>query len=632
MRTRTLARLTALLVALTGLACGATVRLPNELEDARPAGEESPTDAAVDPAPSPARIKETPRHPAAWPTVPDAPADDTTAPTITAFSLPATHDALRLTTITLTASDDVGVTGYLVTASPEAPSLVGTEWSATPPTELVFPRDGAHTLYAWARDAAGNLSSARSAVVSIRLPPPLDLVPLWEVISSEGGNRDAFYSIDYSEATYADGIGYGTPSVVAWVPCSTNGQAGPSGQSAAGRASDFGYAGIPMGFACAPPTGAAPLFRLYKAFPASDHFMTTSVSEAAGAIELGYTFEKVEGYLFTSQRVGTQPVYRLSRCVFASGEACDVEHRYTTSADTKDTLLAAGADWALDGVAGYAFVSYDNAYAKVVFDGRLNGLSHTSADPRLTTMANVVPTKGEVVIQGSGRAVGSGYMASLSTPRPAGAHAQRLSLVIDTGTLFEPGSNLDHLPIALRFHAQLGSDGVIGRPYDGLGVFLARATWGGGQCGDTSSGGQVFVEGFQNAKFVECAPLAVPLQSAHTYRLELTVTDDGWLHYEVTDLDATSAPVQAFSRYYGHGFTTTTYACPLAPAPGALTPDQLHCNNPWSLDRFPTHRSGYAVVPIFAPPNSALPQGATGAFRELTVEWLDASGAVLVSY
>ena len=89
-----------------------------------------------------------------------ATAADTTAPTVTAFTIPTTASTLAVAITTLSATDAVGVTGYMVTESATAPLTGDTGWSASAPTAFTFSSAGAKTLYAWAKDAAGNVSAA----------------------------------------------------------------------------------------------------------------------------------------------------------------------------------------------------------------------------------------------------------------------------------------------------------------------------------------------------------------------------------------------------------------------------------------------------------------------------------------
>ena len=94
---------------------------------------------------------------------------DSAAPTVTAFTLPSTSISLNVAISSLSATDDFGVTGYIVTESASAPSASAAGWSATAQTFYVFTGAGSRTLYAWAKDAAGNVSAARSASVIITL-------------------------------------------------------------------------------------------------------------------------------------------------------------------------------------------------------------------------------------------------------------------------------------------------------------------------------------------------------------------------------------------------------------------------------------------------------------------------------
>ncbi len=95
---------------------------------------------------------------------------DTTPPTISSFSLPSTTTSLTVSVSSLTATDNIGVTGYLLNESASTPSLADPDWSAVPPASYVFSSAGAKTLYAWAKDAAGNISQSASANVIITIP------------------------------------------------------------------------------------------------------------------------------------------------------------------------------------------------------------------------------------------------------------------------------------------------------------------------------------------------------------------------------------------------------------------------------------------------------------------------------
>jgi hypothetical protein len=113
---------------------------------------------------------------------------DTNAPTITAFALPATSNTLTVSITTFTATDDVGVTGYMVTDSSTAPAAENSGWSASAPATYTCAAADVYTLYAWAKDAAGNVSAGSSAQVDttpsaqrVNAPP----------VAVAGDNQDA---------------------------------------------------------------------------------------------------------------------------------------------------------------------------------------------------------------------------------------------------------------------------------------------------------------------------------------------------------------------------------------------------------------------------------------------------------
>jgi hypothetical protein len=104
-----------------------------------------------------------------WPIV-----SDTTLPTVDAFTLPSSvQKSLTVPVLSFTASDDIGVTGYMLTESATAPLAGDAGWNVSAPDTYIFSNrnnDGEKTLYAWAKDAAGNISNSLSANVTIDIP------------------------------------------------------------------------------------------------------------------------------------------------------------------------------------------------------------------------------------------------------------------------------------------------------------------------------------------------------------------------------------------------------------------------------------------------------------------------------
>jgi hypothetical protein len=95
---------------------------------------------------------------------------DATAPVVNAFAIPTSSTSLTVSVSSLSASDNIGVTGYLITESSSAPTATASGWSSTIPPTYIFTAVGSKSLYAWAKDAAGNVSSPIKADILISNP------------------------------------------------------------------------------------------------------------------------------------------------------------------------------------------------------------------------------------------------------------------------------------------------------------------------------------------------------------------------------------------------------------------------------------------------------------------------------
>ncbi len=139
-----------------------------------------------------------------------APTVDITAPTVTSFSIPSSSSTLIVPISELLCTDNIGVVGCLVTETNSVPQINDNGWLSDAPTSYVFSEVGSKTLYAWSKDAAGNVSKPATATVIIKLP---DLSPTYSeylfeensgtsVIDSKGG-VDGIIS---NEGLRSDGI------------------------------------------------------------------------------------------------------------------------------------------------------------------------------------------------------------------------------------------------------------------------------------------------------------------------------------------------------------------------------------------------------------------------------------------
>jgi YD repeat-containing protein len=94
---------------------------------------------------------------------------DVIAPTITNFEIPSTVTSLTIAVSAFTATDAGGVIGYLISENNSTPTSSFSGWTSTPPTTFTFSTPGSKTLYAWAKDAAGNISVIASASTTVTL-------------------------------------------------------------------------------------------------------------------------------------------------------------------------------------------------------------------------------------------------------------------------------------------------------------------------------------------------------------------------------------------------------------------------------------------------------------------------------
>ena len=124
---------------------------------------------------------------------------DSEKPVMTAFGATAPATGLTATITVLTATDNVGVAAWCLT---ETNSSSGCSWQPSKPTNYTFTSDGSKTLYAWAKDAVGNISNSLSTTVTITTPP---------IIFSTVTLTDATKGTAYSAIISANG-GIGTIS------------------------------------------------------------------------------------------------------------------------------------------------------------------------------------------------------------------------------------------------------------------------------------------------------------------------------------------------------------------------------------------------------------------------------------
>ena len=116
---------------------------------------------------------------------------DTIAPNITVFAMPSTSSSLTVA-ITALSTDNVGVTSYLLT---ETATVTAAGWTLTKPSNYTFASAGAKTLYAWAKDAAGNVSKSRAATVVITISSSSGVADILTASSLDLGSAEVQHSV-----------------------------------------------------------------------------------------------------------------------------------------------------------------------------------------------------------------------------------------------------------------------------------------------------------------------------------------------------------------------------------------------------------------------------------------------------
>jgi hypothetical protein len=120
---------------------------------------------------------------------------DTTPPTITAFSMAPTATSLSLIVTAFTATDNVAVTGYMVTQSSTTPPLAGdVGWAATAPATVTAAAAGSQTFFPWAKDASGNVSAVFGTPATVIIT--LTVAPVIVNVSASGTDTTSAVGAD----------------------------------------------------------------------------------------------------------------------------------------------------------------------------------------------------------------------------------------------------------------------------------------------------------------------------------------------------------------------------------------------------------------------------------------------------
>jgi len=129
---------------------------------------------------------------------------DAVAPSITSFTVPSSSNSLDISITAFTASDNVGVIGYLITESSTTPAAADSGWTASAPTTYSVVSIGSYTLYPWVKDAAGNVSAVFGSPASVSVDTSAPIITSFAATSPSTS-----LAISITAFTASDTIGIG---------------------------------------------------------------------------------------------------------------------------------------------------------------------------------------------------------------------------------------------------------------------------------------------------------------------------------------------------------------------------------------------------------------------------------------
>jgi uncharacterized repeat protein (TIGR01451 family) len=127
---------------------------------------------------------------------------DSIAPTVDTFSANSFSNDFDIPLTAFTASDNVGVTGYMITESATPPAAGAAGWTGSAPTTYTVTADGSYFLYPWAKDAAGNVSAVFGS------PTPTPVLVIVDTTFARAGDFDGNGTTDLAVFRPSDSTWY----------------------------------------------------------------------------------------------------------------------------------------------------------------------------------------------------------------------------------------------------------------------------------------------------------------------------------------------------------------------------------------------------------------------------------------
>lgn len=148
-------------------------------------------------------------------------------PTVDLFSATSPSSSRDIPITLFSASDDVGVTAYMITTSSVAPAATDIGWSGTTPTIFTVNADGSYILYPWVKDGDDNVSAEFGSPVNVTVDTAAPETSIDSQLSNPSNNTAAVFTFSGN-----DGSGTG----IASFECQIDG----NGYSACTSGADFG--------------------------------------------------------------------------------------------------------------------------------------------------------------------------------------------------------------------------------------------------------------------------------------------------------------------------------------------------------------------------------------------------------
>ena len=364
---------------------------------------------------------------------------DTIAPTVTAFTIPGTSTTLTVPVSTFTATDNLAVTGFLVTESATAPLVTDAGWSATAPASYLItstvPQGVATstTLYAWAKDAAGNVSLSKSASVVVTIadafPPVLtaftvpatstsQTVTISSLTATDNVGVTGYLVTESATAPLASAAGWSASAPTSYTVAGTIPQAVPTGKTLYAWAKDAAgnvSTSLSQVVTITLPDTVAPVVTAFT-IPASSSTQTVSISNFSATDNVAVT-----GYLVTESATPPAPG--------AAGWSASAPSSYTVAGSipqgvaTSKTLYA----WAKDAAGNVSAV-----LSKTVVI-TLNGPTLTFT----STLADGTSTKNPALTL-AGSVTGNGSPVASLTLSQNGAAPAAVAFDPNTGAFSTP--------------------------------------------------------------------------------------------------------------------------------------------------------------------------------------------------